>query len=31
MRSTDPVGLLLAFVWCLAFWLVLAVTVVQLT
>ena len=31
MRSTDPVGLLLAFAWCLAFWMVLVVTLVQLT
>lgn len=31
MQPSDPAGLVLALTWCLAFWLVLAVTVVQLT
>ena len=31
MKSTDTVGLLLALLWCLAFWMVLAATLVELT
>jgi hypothetical protein len=31
MKSTDNVGLLLALLWCLAFWLVVAVGVTELT
>ena len=31
MKSTDTVGLLLALLWRLAFWMVLAATLVELT
>jgi hypothetical protein len=31
MESTDRVGLWLALTWCLAFWLVFGVAVVELT
>jgi hypothetical protein len=31
MRSPDSAGLLLAFLWCLGFWVVLALTVAELT
>jgi hypothetical protein len=30
-ESTDSVGLLLPLIWCLAFWMVLAATLLQLT
>ena len=31
MEATDRAGPLLAFTWCVMFWLVLAVAVIELT